>query len=119
MSSSNIDIKVYAKKCYYKVYYDEGEFTNDFKKFAYIKKLLSKSIKGGTENTERLILNHLITVYNVFGSDGAFNILVDRLDEYHQKMLKPFLFHLNYIKEGQMLDIEMDQNVVESLRNVK
>jgi len=49
------------------------EFDEDLKRFLYLKKLLSRYKKNG-DLKERLILNHLVVLYNVFG-DATLNML--------------------------------------------
>ena len=46
--------------------HDTTEFFDDLKRFKYLKRLFSKYEEHG-ELKERLILNHLIILYNVFG----------------------------------------------------
>ena len=43
----------------------ESEFQDDMKRFKYVKRLLRK-YKDSGELKERLILNHLIVIFNVF-----------------------------------------------------
>ena len=62
---------LFAAKHYYNpVMGDVEEFYEDMNRFKYIKRLVNKYLETGTLS-ERLILNHLITVYNVFGIDPA------------------------------------------------
>ena len=48
--------------------------SEDLKRFKYIKRLLNRYLETD-ELPERLILNHLIVVFNVFGIEAALNIL--------------------------------------------
>lgn len=73
---------------------DMSEFEEDMKRFQYLRKLFSRYKQDG-ELKERLILNHLIVIYNVFGVDGT-NMLFLKLHEYHS-YLKPFVEYLNYM----------------------
>ena len=66
--------------------------------------------------SERLILNHLIVVFNVFGIEAALNILELKLDEKHWPVIKPFLIYLKYITADKYTGIPMDQTVVNVLR---
>ena len=45
---------------------DVEEFKNDLSRFKYLKRLLTRYEEHG-ELQERLILNHIIVLYNVFG----------------------------------------------------
>jgi hypothetical protein len=51
-----------------------NEFNDDLKKFKYLKRLFRKYRAGGGLK-ERLILNHIIVIYNLFGVDAATNML--------------------------------------------
>ena len=53
--------------------YSLNEFEDDLKKFLYLKKLLSR-YKNNGELKERLILNHIIVLYNIFYSGKKLNI---------------------------------------------
>ena len=73
--------------------YDVKEFEEDLKRFQYLRKLFLKYKKFG-DLKERLILNHIIVLYNIFGYKAS-NMLYMKLEGYHQ-YLKPFTDYLNY-----------------------
>ena len=102
------------------------EFIEDLKHLKYIKKLLTRYIENG-ELKERLILNHLTILYNLFGAEHLPRILY--LKMYQQFcFLKPFLIMLNIlptklynIKGERIIDIDsitMDNHIVEKLRMI-
>ena len=95
---------------------DIEEFYEDLKRFKYLKRLFSRYEQGDLQ--ERLILNHLIILYNVFGIESANKMVFYKLEEKHLSALKPFLIFLNYIKEEDYVDIPLDKNIVEKLRNI-
>ena len=78
-----------------------SEFEEDIKRFQYLRKLFSR-YRQDNELKERLILNHLIVIYNVFGMQ-ATNMLFMRLHEYHE-YLKPFVEYLNFMPELLVYD---------------
>ena len=78
-----------------------SEFEEDIKRFQYLRKLLSR-YRQDNDLKERLILNHLIVIFNVFGQ-AATNMLFMRLHEYHE-YLKPFVQYLNYMPEVLVYD---------------
>jgi hypothetical protein len=78
-----------------------SEFEEDMKRFQYLRKLFSR-YRQDSELKERLILNHLIVIFNVFGP-GATNMLFMRLHEYHE-YLKPFVEYLNFMPEVLVYD---------------
>jgi hypothetical protein len=103
------------------------EFIEDLKRIKYIKKLITRYIEGG-ELKERLILNHIIILNNLFGSEHLCRILYLKLKN-HFKYVKPFLILLNVlpekiynIKNEYIIDtdtIPMDERVIETLRVIK
>tara|TARA_R100001015_G_C4631386_1_gene193847 strand:- start:1525 stop:1911 length:387 start_codon:yes stop_codon:yes gene_type:complete len=101
---------------------DIKEFEEDFNKFKYIKRLFNRYESAGVLR-ERLILNHMITLYNVFGRTPATRMLFNRCAEKHYIMLKTFLVFLNYCPEKMFdgIDIESipcDPFIVKALRNI-
>lgn len=78
-----------------------SEFEEDIKRFQYLRKLFSRYRQDG-DLKERLILNHLIVIFNVFGPT-ATNMLFMRLHEYHE-FLKPFVEYLNFMPEVLIYD---------------
>ena len=96
---------------------DADEFQEDLKRFKYIKRLLNRYIESD-ELSERLILNHLIVVFNMFGIEAALEILNLKLEDKHWPVMKPFLVFLKYITNDQYTGITMDPNVIEVLRKI-
>lgn len=96
---------------------DAEEFHEDLKRFKYIKRLLNRYIENKVLS-ERLILNHLIVIFNVFGVPAGLKMMEYKMDEKHWVVLKPFLLFLNVITPEQFTHIELDQNIVSTLRNI-
>jgi hypothetical protein len=98
---------VYAMNCYDNpACHDVLEFEEDLKRFQYLRKLFNRYQQFG-ELRERLILNHLIVLYNIFGYQ-ATDMLFMKLDNYHE-YLKPFVEYLNHMPEY----IKYNDNVLE------
>jgi hypothetical protein len=95
------------------------EFDEDMKRFQYIKRLLNRFIEKD-ELAERLILNHLIIVFNVFGIKASLRMLEFKLErEKYWSIIKPFLIFLKYIKNTDYIHINgMDKRVIEKLRKI-
>jgi len=109
---------LYAAKHYDNpTFSDVDEFYEDLKRFKYIKRLVNRYLDNN-DLGERLILNHLIVVFNAFGIEAGLNILKLKLDERHWPVIKPFLIFLNYIKNDELTEISMDKTVVERLRKI-
>ena|SRR5579872_7280915 len=73
------------------------EFLEDYKRFKYIKRLCRRYVTA-EQISERLMLNHLILLLNVFGIEGTLRLLFVKCeDERAHKVLKPFLIYLNIL----------------------
>lgn len=109
---------LYAAKHYDNpTFSDIDDFYEDLKRFKYIKRLVNRYLDQD-DLAERLIMNHLIVVFNSFGIEAGLNILNLKLDERHWPVIKPFLIFLNYIRNDQYVEIELDKTVVERLRKI-
>lgn len=99
------------------------EFNEDIKRFQYLKRLF-KRYDEDNELRVRLILNHLIVLYNCFGPMST-NMLFMKLEGYHH-YLKPFVMFLNYLPEhieysGKIINsntIPSDPIIIEELRKI-
>jgi len=102
------------------------EFIEDLKRIKYIKKLITRYIDSG-ELKDRLILNHLIILYNVFGAEHMARILYLKM-RVQFKYIKPFLILLGVLPEKiynirdeavvNTDSISMDGVIVQALRKV-
>ena len=92
------------------------EFEEDLKRFLYLRKLLNRYKKDG-DLKERLILNHIIVLYNLFG-DALTDMLFFKIEEEYWPTLVTFLVYLNRIPEDQYSDIQLDQHVISVLRKI-
>ena len=93
-----------------------NEFNDDLKKFKYLKRLFRKYRAGGGLK-ERLILNHIIVIYNLFGVDAASNMLFFKIDKKYWPQLKSFLMYLNVMPPDNLM-VEVDEVVLQSLREI-
>jgi len=90
---------MYAVKYYNSPHCIMSEFEGDIKRTKYLKRLfrrykVTKSLK------ERLILNHIILLNNVFGTEATARILFYKTDERDYDILKTFLVYLNLMPEA-------------------
>lgn len=109
---------VFAAQHYYKPrFVDSEEFYEDLGRFKYVKRLLNRYVDTGNLS-ERLILNHIIVVFNVFGIYPALQMFEQRLEEHHWPIIKPFFIKLQAIPPGTLPDVGMDAYVVEQLRTI-
>lgn len=87
---------LYAMKAYDKPNAIISEFEEDLKRIKYIKRLIRRYRVTG-ELKERLILNHIIILSNVFGVEATVRMLFYKLDIADYAILKTFLLFLNYM----------------------
>ena len=112
------NLLVYAAQNYYNPKcIDSDEFLEDLKRFKYIKRLLNRYRDTG-QLSERLILNHLVVIFNVFDIEAGLNILELKLELEYWPVIKPFLIFLKTIKNDEYTNIDMDKNVIEKLREI-
>lgn len=93
------------------------EFYDDLQRFKYLKRLFRRYLTSG-DLQERLILNHLIVLYNVFGIEAGNKICFYRIEEEYWPILKTFLVYLNYLPEKEYVDVPLEPRIVETLRNI-
>ena len=92
------------------------EFLDDLKIIKYIKRLINKYVDK-KELKERLILNHIISLSNVFGVEAAVNMLRFKIDAKHHDVLNAFLIYLEYVKleDVEILDLALYNNLKKSI----
>ena len=102
------------------------EFNEDISKIKYIKRLFKRYTTTG-ELKERLILNHIIVFYNVFGIVPATRLLFYRIEQCDYELLKTFLVFLNIcpedekekeIPEVDLISISLNKDLIRILRKV-
>jgi hypothetical protein len=102
------------------------EFYDDLKRFKYIKRLLRKH-RVGKDLKERLILNHIIVLGNLFGVEATTKMLFFKLEKKFWPQVKTFLVFLNYMPlkvivspgvEILDIDIPIDETVLETLKKI-
>lgn len=117
---------IFAMKAYDKPNCIISEFEEDLKRIKYIKRLIRRYRVTG-DLKERLILNHLIILANVFGIEASVRMLFYKLDREEYDILKTFLLYLNYMPKlvlgikGKHIvssDISVDLFVAKRLRDI-
>jgi len=114
------NLMIFAAKYYYNpIGVDADEFKEDLKRFKYVKRLVNRYLTSG-DISSRLILNHLIVIFNVFGIEGGLAILNLKMEKDHMPVLKPFMIFLKTITadDSRYTGIKQDWLVVEELREI-
>ena len=98
------------------------EFNEDLNRIKYIKRLLGRYDKKGFMR-ERLVLNHIIILSNVFGAEACSRILFYKIEEQFHSYIKSFLLYLNLlpvqIPEVNLQKIPSDHKIDTMLRGLK
>ena len=95
----------------------EKEFYDDMKRFKYIKRLLRKYKDTGVIK-ERLLLNHIIILKNLFGAEACVTLLLFKIQKEYWETLKSFLLFLNIIRDDELIQVMEDEKVLEILRKL-
>ena len=124
MILNDTNFMLYAAKAYdIKKSSGADEFYEDLKRFQYLKRLF-KRYEEADDLKIRLILNHIIVLYNCFGAETT-HMLFFKLKDYHG-MLKPFVLFLNYLPEVveyediklKTVDVPLDPQIISELRKI-
>jgi len=95
----------------------EKEFYDDMKRFKYIKRLLRKHNDSGVLK-ERLLLNHIIILNNLFGPEACVTLLLFKVQREYWGTLKSFLLFLNILRDDELQKVEENIKVLEILRKL-
>lgn len=97
---------------------DIEDFEEDLRRFRYLKRLLHRYHENG-EMRERLMLNHIICLFNVFGYEPCMRMLEFKIkDEQHWSSIKTMLLYLDLIEEGWLIDYPIDEKLATRLREL-
>lgn len=110
---------------HYESFHTTEDFMEDIKRIKYLKKIITKYEQSNIIK-ERVVLNHLIILNNVFGPDNLCKILFLKMNN-QMRYIKPFLIYLNILPDKisgldhsiDTTSIEMDNNIVQILRNIR
>ena len=93
------------------------EFNDDMKRFKYIKRLFRKYKETGILK-ERLLLNHIIILNNLFGAEASSTLLFFKTEQEHWSALRGFLEFLNIMPENDLIEISTDNTVKQKLMDI-
>ena len=102
-----------------------SDFIDDLKRIKYVKRLLQKIHKYKTLKSirERLIINHIIILKNLFGEQNAARILFFKVEPKLHSYLKSFLVFLEFdiksIPEVDYKKLNTDPRVDRKLLNAE
>ena len=124
---NNDNVLMYAVKAYDSPNCVMSEYKDDMKRFNYLKRLF-KRYRKVNELRERLVLNHIVVLCNVFGPEAATRLLFYKMAKDDFPALKTYLLFLSVmpekikgIKGADIISskIPIDFKVAEVLRDIK
>ena len=98
------------------------EFDEDLKRFVYLKKLFMR-YKDNNDLRERLIINHIVVLHNLFGI-ATTEMLFIKIDKEYWQALITFLVYLGRMPEEvpeigiKLSEIELDEKIISVLRKI-
>jgi hypothetical protein len=112
------NFELYASKHYqHKKWCTTEEFKADLARFKYVNRLINRYYRDD-DLKERLILNHMIILANVFGPKATAEILMVKTACCLQSVVKTFLVYLNYLPEDMYVEIPLDSTIINVLREL-
>ena len=124
---NNDNVLMFAVKAYDSPNCVMSEYKDDMKRFNYLKRLF-KRYRKVNELRERLVLNHIVVLCNVFGPEAATRLLFYKMAKDDFPALKTYLLFLSVmperikgIKGADIVssDIPVDMKIADTLRDIK
>lgn len=99
-----------------------AEFEEDIKRFGYLKKLFGR-YKENNDLKDRLIINHITILYNLFGIVTT-ELLFFKIDKQYWDTLATFLVFLDKMPDEvpefnvKLSELTLDETIIKTLRNI-
>ena len=115
---NNANFELYAAKFYRNSScLEPQDFYDDVARFKYVVRLLRRYRDSGIIQ-ERLVLNHIISIYNVFDIKAATRMIFHKVDIQLWPALKTFLVYLNYLPVNTHQNINIDLSIATKLKDL-
>lgn len=114
-NATNAELQSYAIKYYdnpYKV--TLTEFTDDFNKLVTIKRSFTKFVLGCNVNI-KLLVNNIISFYNVFEHHAATALIEYKLESDQKEKMNAFLMFLSF---PMIQNFDVDNEIIMTLNEV-
>jgi len=121
MEVTKDNFELYASKHYqHAKWATTDDFKDDLLRFKYINRLIKRYYRDD-DLKERLILNHIIVLGNVFGPIPTAKMLMVKSKSEGmclQSIAKTFLIYLNYLPENSYVEVPLDSTIINALREI-
>ena len=114
---TNRNFHLYAAQHYKHPCIDATEFYSDLARVKYVKRLLRKYWSTGLLQ-ERLTLNHLLILRNMFGCPVSNKMLFFKLEPELWPALKTCLVYLNSLPLDEKIEVPIDLKIAAILRKL-
>lgn len=109
------DFLKYCRANYHTPIFSREDFESDVNKIIILKKMFKRYHETGNLN-ERLALNNIIILLNVFGVEATNIILFYRLEKKYYPIIKTILIFLNSYRENPFSsDVDVDEKIMGNL----
>lgn len=110
------DLVDFARRYYinHNIVFNENEFQSDVKRLHGLKNILSRFLNTNTIN-ERLIVNRMVYILNIFGPRATTIILKGILDDYQFSVAKTILVFLGSYNPEERDDIKLNRIMADIL----
>lgn len=78
-----------------------SEFEADIKRFTYLNNLLNRYREDSLDLKDRLILNHIVILGNIFTVAGSLEMYSFKISHENKPILETFLFYLGFISSTE------------------
>jgi hypothetical protein len=94
------------------------EFNEDLNRFSIIRKMIGR-YKNTNEISTRLLLNHIVVLFNVFGQT-AVDMFLYKIQKEHYSAVFPFIRFLDRVTDEFLTsnNIQLDPKVIEELKKL-
>ena len=93
------------------------DFKEDIARFKYVNRLLRKYYETG-EIQIRLLVNHIIIIFNMFNISAANRMIFYRVDTRHWGIIKTILLYLNLLPENEKKNTQTDLYISKKLKEL-
>lgn len=119
LKNNHKELKKYARRFYHNPqHFLEYEFLSDFKLFMYTKRLIRRYINKHKIDL-RIVLNHIITLCNLFGTKPTGVILLFYCGEDLWPQVKSFLSYLSILPQDlSFVHVKEDETITKYLKTL-
>lgn len=119
MELTSLTFNLYAAKYYDNPYcFNEEEFLSDLKRIGTIKRMISW-LNNGEDVNVHLLINNIISFYNVFEHHAASKLLEFKMDQTHYPKMNSILYFLSLpLIDDSQYDIVFHRRIAQEFKRI-